>query len=142
MFKRIPEVMHAQCNLVLRNQVALAIDTIIRYEPAYMLIRGREGGTTDEGRSFFVPFEDIAYIKVERILKVGDLKRMYGETSDVDEDKLAPRRRRRATPRPTSRRRPRRPRRRWTRRRSPSRTCSTASAPPAPAPSAAAAGRA
>jgi hypothetical protein len=82
-FDKIPAAIHAQTNLVLKNACILAIDAIARFEDNYILIRGREGGTTDEGRSFFVPYEDITYIKIERILKVGDLKRMYGEGGTV-----------------------------------------------------------
>src|SRR5262249_47721880 len=52
----------------------------------YIVLRGREGGTTDEGRAFFVPYDEIAYIRVEQVLRLGDLKRMYGETGYVDQD--------------------------------------------------------
>ena len=44
----------------------------------------REGGTTDEGRAFFVPYEEIAYVRLERVVRVGELKRMYGEAGYVD----------------------------------------------------------
>ena len=62
---------------------------VARFEPKYLLMRGREGGTTDEGRAFFVPYDEIAYLRVEQVLKLGDLKKMYGETGYVDaEDRL------------------------------------------------------
>jgi len=82
-FERIPELLHASTNLVLKNSAIIAIDTVIRFELNYVVVRGREGGTTDEGRSFFVPYEDIAYVKIETVLKAGDLKRMYGEASST-----------------------------------------------------------
>lgn len=89
MFKRVPEVYHAQMNLCLRNGAVLSIDMIARYEPLYLVFRGREGGTTDEGRGFFVPYEEIAYIRLERVVKYSELKQMYGETGFVDaEDRL------------------------------------------------------
>lgn len=83
-FGRIPEPIHAMSNLVLKNAVAIAIDTVIRFEPNYILVRGREGGTTDEGRSFFVTYEDIAYIKIEKVLRANDLRRLYGEGPEVE----------------------------------------------------------
>ena len=67
LFKRIPERMHQYVNLVMR---------------------GREGGSTDEGRGFFVPYDEIAYVRVEQVLKVGDLKRLYGEAYADIEDTL------------------------------------------------------
>lgn len=89
MFKRVPEVYHAQMNLVLRNGMVLSIDMIARYEPLYLVFRGREGGTTDEGRGFFVPYEEISYIRLERVVKYSELKGMYGEAGFVDaEDRL------------------------------------------------------
>jgi hypothetical protein len=89
MFKVVPEVYHAQMNLILRNGAVLSIDMIARYEPLYLVFRGREGGTTDEGRGFFVPYEEISYIRLERVVKYSELKQMYGETGFVDaEDRL------------------------------------------------------
>lgn len=89
MFKRIPEAMHAQVNLVLRNQFVVSIDAVARFEPTYLVARGREGGTSDEGRAFFVPFDEICYIRIERPLRLGELKTMYGETGFMDmEDRL------------------------------------------------------
>jgi hypothetical protein len=77
-------------NLVLRNQYAVSVDVVVRFEPMYIVIRGREGGSTDEGRAFFVPYEEIAYVRLERVVKLGELKRMYGETGYVDlEDRLS-----------------------------------------------------
>jgi hypothetical protein len=90
LFKRIPEASHAQVNLVLRNQFTLSVDVVVRFEPMYIVFRGREGGTTDEGRAFFVPYEEIAYLRLERVVRLGELKQMYGEMGFVDaEDRLS-----------------------------------------------------
>ncbi len=90
LFKRIPEVYHAQVNLILHNQAVISVDQIARFEPVYLVFRGREGGTTDEGRAFFVPYEEIAYFRLERVVRLGELKQMYGETGYVDaEDRLS-----------------------------------------------------
>jgi hypothetical protein len=90
MFKRIPEGMHPQVNLVLRNTFSLAVDTVARFEETYIVFRGREGGTSDDGRAFFVPYDEISYIRVERVVRVGELKQMYGEQGYQDsEDRFA-----------------------------------------------------
>lgn len=89
LFKRIPESYHPQVNMILRGQGMITVDTVVRFEPAYVVLRGREQGSTDEGRAFFVPYEEIAYLRIERVLKLGQLKKMYGETGHVDaEDAL------------------------------------------------------
>ena len=90
LFKRIPEESHPQVNLVLHNQFTLCVDVVARFEPMFLVIRGREGGTTDEGRAFFVPYDEIAYIRLERVVRLGELKKMFGETGYVDaEDRLS-----------------------------------------------------
>jgi len=89
LFKKIPEHYHAQVNLILRGQGMITVDCVVRFEQHYLVLRGREQGSTDEGRAFFVPYEEIAYFRIERVLKLSELKRMYGETDVVDtEDKL------------------------------------------------------
>jgi hypothetical protein len=89
LFKRIPESYHAQVNLILRGQGMITVDTVVRFEPAYLVLRGREQGSTDEGRAFFVPYDEIAYLRIERVVKVGELKKMFGEQGYVDaEDAL------------------------------------------------------
>lgn len=89
MFKRIPEDMHPQVNLVLHNAFIVTVESIARYEATYLVFRGREGGTSDDGRAFFVPYEEISYIRIEREVRMGELKKMYGETGYVDaEDRL------------------------------------------------------
>ena len=89
LFKMIPEHYHAQVNLILRGQGMITVDVVIRFEPTYIVLRGREQGSTDEGRAFFVPYEELAYFRIERALKLSELKHMYGETGYVDtEDQL------------------------------------------------------
>ena len=87
-FQRLPENLHGCVNLVLRNQFSIAVDAVARFEPHYLVLRGREAGSTDEGRGFFVPYEEIAYIRIERLVKVGELKRYYGEAGYLDKEDL------------------------------------------------------
>jgi hypothetical protein len=90
MFKRIPEAMHPLVNLVLKNQAVVSVETVARFEPTYLVLRGREGGTSDDGRAFFVPYEEVCYIRVERVVRIGELKQMYGEAGYLDaEDRLS-----------------------------------------------------
>ncbi len=90
MFGRIPPKDHSYVNLVMRNQSVISVDQVARFEPAYIALRGREGGTTDEGRVFFIPYEEIAYIRIERLLRLRDLKVMFGDMDFVDpEDRLS-----------------------------------------------------
>jgi hypothetical protein len=89
MFEKIPQTMHPQVNLVLRNRFVLSVSMVARFEESYLVFSGREGGTSDESRGFFVPYDEISYIRIERPVRVGELKLMYGETGYQDmEDRL------------------------------------------------------
>ena len=88
LFKRIPLVFHPQVNLILRGQGMMTVDTVIRFEPHYLVLRGREQGSTDEGRAFFIPYEEIAYLRIERVLKLGEMKKMFGEVGHVDAEDM------------------------------------------------------
>ncbi|MCE9563772.1 MAG: hypothetical protein K8U57_17155 [Planctomycetes bacterium] len=88
--KRIPEDYHPQVNFCLRNGMVLSMDAVARFEENYVVFRGREGGTSDDGRAFFVPYEEVTYIRIERVVRMGELKKMYGESGYVDaEDRLS-----------------------------------------------------
>jgi hypothetical protein len=89
MFKRVPEDQHPYMNLVLRNSFVLSVAMVARFEETYIVFSGREGGTSDESRGFFVPYDEVSYIRIERPVRVGELKLMYGETGYLDmEDRL------------------------------------------------------
>lgn len=89
LFDKIPKADHPQINLILRGQGMITVDVLIRLEPTYVVLRGREQGSTDEGRAFFVPYDEIAYFRLEKVVKLGEIKAMYGETGFVDaEDAL------------------------------------------------------
>lgn len=88
--KHIPEETHPQVNFCLRNGMVISMDAVARFEDTYLVCRGREGGTSDEGRAFFIPYDEITYIRIERVVRMGELKKMFGETGFLDaEDRLS-----------------------------------------------------
>lgn len=84
--ERIPPADMTKTVLVLRFNAAITIDCVVRQETDYLVVRGREAGTNDEGRAFFVPYEDILYVKLDRVVKLTDIKRMFGEKVSAEED--------------------------------------------------------
>ncbi len=84
--KKIPEADLTKVVLVLRYGASVTIDVIARLEEDYLVIRGRENGTNDEGRGFFIPFDDILFMRLDRIVTLAELKGMYGEKT-VEEDR-------------------------------------------------------
>src|SRR5262249_50500543 len=64
MLKVIPEEDQNTLVVVLQNGAEVNIDTFIRFESNYVIIRGRVGGTTDEGRAFFIPYDQMLYFRI------------------------------------------------------------------------------
>ena len=74
--------------LTLRFNSAITLDAVVRFEGEYMVVRGREAGTNDDGRGFFIPYEDILFVKLDRTMRLSDFQRMYGEKITTDGDSI------------------------------------------------------
>jgi hypothetical protein len=74
MLRVIPEDEHHTLVLVLQNGSEISVDTLFRFDPFFLVLRGRQGGTTDEGRAFFVPYDQMLYFRIERVTKLADLQ--------------------------------------------------------------------
>jgi hypothetical protein len=78
MYRIIPEAEHGKLIIVLRNGMELCIDTIIRYEDHFLILRGRQGGTIEEARGFFVPYDQMLCLRLDRVLKVEEIEQFFG----------------------------------------------------------------
>ena len=76
--------------LLLRFGTAITLDSVLRKEKEYLVARGREAGTNDDARAFFVPYDDVLCLKLDRVVKASEVKRMYGETTEDEADLNAP----------------------------------------------------
>jgi hypothetical protein len=76
---RIPETDHPKVQFVMQNGMAIALDVLLRLETSYMVVRGREAGNQDEGRAFFVPYADVSFLKIERVMTMAELDAMYSD---------------------------------------------------------------
>jgi hypothetical protein len=82
-FQKLTPDDRSKVMLILRNGNGINVEILFRNEPEYMILRGREMGSTDDNRAFFVPYDEIAYLKLERAVKLTDLQRMYGGSPDA-----------------------------------------------------------
>lgn len=76
---RIPELDHPKVQFVMQNGAMVSLDVLVRMEPTYLLMRGREAGNQDDGRAFFLPFVEIQFIKIERAMTINELDAMYAD---------------------------------------------------------------
>lgn len=79
LIKRIPESDHPKLQFVLRSSMAVTVDTLIHFDEHYMALRGRESGQTEDGRAFFIPYDEVLCMKIERIVLVNEINALYPE---------------------------------------------------------------
>ena len=77
--KRLEPADVSKVILVLRAGFGISIDLFYRFESDYVIVRGREAGTNDDGRGFFIPYDEVVYLKIERIIHANELRKMYGD---------------------------------------------------------------
>src|SRR6476619_6194887 len=74
MLRLVPEAERTKLVIVLVNGTELCVDTIIRYEESFVVMRGRVGGQVEEARGFFVPYDQMLYLRLDRVMKVDELQ--------------------------------------------------------------------
>ncbi len=81
LLRRIPAVQ--QNGIVIMTSVGteMSIQSILRTEEYYLVFRGRMSATTDAGRLFFVPYDQIIYLGLQKEATEVDLQALYGDLS-------------------------------------------------------------
>ena len=77
-FNRVPREHHEIMMVVTSIGIEINVKTIQLLEPDYVVIRGRLGGTTDSGRVFFVPYDQINYITFNKEIREEHVADMLG----------------------------------------------------------------
>lgn len=88
--RRIPVEEHGKLVIVLVNGTELCVDTIVRYEATFLVLRGRQGGTIEESRGFFVPYDQFLCLRLDRIMKVEELDAFFGGAAPEPEVPATP----------------------------------------------------
>jgi hypothetical protein len=74
----IPPEARDGLGLVTASSVEINIQTVMRLEDEYMVIRGRLTGSLDAGRTFFVPYDQINCLIFQRFLKEQEVQAWFG----------------------------------------------------------------
>jgi hypothetical protein len=80
LFQRIPPDQHSTLILVCQTGSEIALEAIFRTEPTFLVLRGRTAGTTDEGRLFFIPYNQLTYLRIERVVAEREVPGLLGES--------------------------------------------------------------
>jgi hypothetical protein len=79
LLRHIPAEHQSNLILTMSTGTDIAIQTILRAEKDYLVIRGRLTGTTDGGGFFFVPFDQISFMGFQRAVHETEVRTMFGE---------------------------------------------------------------
>ncbi len=63
--------------LVTCNHTEFAVQSILRFDPDFLVIKGRLAGSQDAGRIFFVPYEQIDHVGFYRAVKDAEFNEMF-----------------------------------------------------------------
>jgi hypothetical protein len=78
LLQRIPATYHDNLAVVLSTGAEIVLQSIASLEPEYMVIRGRTAGSTDSGRVFIVPFDQVQYLGFQKPLREPELRALFG----------------------------------------------------------------
>jgi hypothetical protein len=77
--RSIPADHHPKLILVTANGTEINLQGVLRMEKDYLMIQGRLAASTESGRVFFLPFDQINYIGFREGMKEADITAIFGE---------------------------------------------------------------
>ncbi|MSQ97375.1 MAG: hypothetical protein EXR98_22870 [Gemmataceae bacterium] len=84
MFRQIPIALHDTLALGLTTGSEIVIQRIVQLASNFMIIRGRLAGTQDAGRIVLIPYEQLAFLAVQRDLKDAEVEAIFGQDAPGD----------------------------------------------------------
>jgi hypothetical protein len=81
-----PPQFHDNLVLTTQNGKEINVQHILRIEREYLVVRGRAAGSTDEGRPFFVPYDQITFHGMYRPVKDAQVLELYGERAPAADE--------------------------------------------------------
>src|SRR5438132_10531994 len=76
---RIPPDQQDTLVVVTTIGIEINVQSILRTEDDYVVLRGRLAGTQETGRVVFVPYDQVNYVGFQREVKDAQIRALYGE---------------------------------------------------------------
>jgi len=74
----IPAEQHSKLVVITHNNSEIHLQGILHQEPEFFVVRGRLAASTDAGRVFILPFDQVHYIAFRDAMKESDVLAMMG----------------------------------------------------------------
>lgn len=74
----IPVDQHDKLVLITHNNTEIHLQGILHHDRDHMIVRGRLAASTDAGRVFFIPFDQVHYLAFRNPMKESDVLALLG----------------------------------------------------------------
>jgi hypothetical protein len=79
LFRRVPANLHDGLTVGLRSGMEIAIQTILKLEPDFLILRGRLTGTQEGGKILLIPYAEMTVLSLARPLKDTEVEAIFGK---------------------------------------------------------------
>ena len=79
LFRRIPANLQDQLALGLTTGAEIVVQKIVKLEPDFMIIRGRLAGTQDSGRIVMIPYSELTFVALTKLLLDAEVEAIFGK---------------------------------------------------------------
>ena len=79
-FERIPAKLHDSLSLTLVTGAEIMMQSVLRLESDYAIIRGRMAGSTDAGRVIVLPYDQIVNLAFIKRMLAPEVEAIFGKT--------------------------------------------------------------
>jgi hypothetical protein len=77
LLRRIPAEQLDKLSLTTTNGTELSIQNLVRLDEEFMLVRARITGSSDAGRAFFIPYDQINFLGFQKPVKEEALRALF-----------------------------------------------------------------
>jgi len=77
LFKVIPSPLHDTLIVTTTSGQEISVQNIVRLQGEYLVMRGRMSGTTDAGRLYLIPYDQINFIGFVKLLKEPEIAAIF-----------------------------------------------------------------
>jgi hypothetical protein len=79
LLRLIPASQHNNLVLTTSSGIEIALQSLVRLEKEFVVVRGRQTGTTDGGGFFFVPYDQVDFLGFQNPIPETEVRAMFGE---------------------------------------------------------------
>ena len=79
MFRRLPVDLHDKLSLGLATGADILMQTLLKLEPDFIIIRGRLSGTQEGGQIMLIPYGQLTYVSLIKPLKDTEVEAIFGK---------------------------------------------------------------